>query len=106
MNDKQVLIARVCSCGAITVIGPDFSNAMRPATFKREFKKDHPKLRVQRKRPFVHCDHCVNHWGIDLCGCGSGEPVGKCRNGYAECKAGTASQIKGEQRRVMGWVHS
>ena len=27
------------------------------------------------------CDHCVNHWGIDVCECGSGEPVGKCECG-------------------------
>lgn len=24
------------------------------------------------------CNHCVNHWGIDLCECGSGARVGEC----------------------------
>lgn len=27
------------------------------------------------------CDHCVNHWGIDLCECGSGARVGECECG-------------------------
>lgn len=27
------------------------------------------------------CDHCVNHWGIDLCDCGSEHKVGECECG-------------------------
>lgn len=27
------------------------------------------------------CDHCVNHLGIDLCGCGSEHKVGECECG-------------------------
>lgn len=27
------------------------------------------------------CNHCVNHWGIDLCECGSGARVGECECG-------------------------
>jgi hypothetical protein len=27
------------------------------------------------------CDHCVNHWGIDLCECESGARVGECECG-------------------------
>ena len=32
------------------------------------------------------CNHCVNHYGLDLCGCGSGEEFGKSNNGFDECK--------------------
>ena len=27
------------------------------------------------------CNHCINHWGIDLCDCGSGEKPGECSCG-------------------------
>ena len=30
------------------------------------------------------CNHCCNHWGLDLCECGSGEPVGECECGSHE----------------------
>lgn len=30
-------------------------------------------------------DHCVNHYGLDLCGCGSGNPFGKCDEYLPEC---------------------
>lgn len=41
-----------------------------------------------------HCDHCINGWGIDLCGCGSGEKIGKCHNKFFECKNNLPAQDK------------
>lgn len=39
-------------------------------------------LRKIKRLPETYaCNHCVNHWGIDLCECGSGEEVGKCNCG-------------------------
>ena len=83
----------LCSCGAITVenieTGESFSchpvNAFsyfeaNVAVTIQEYVKD-------ATPDFVHCNHCANHWGLDLCECGSGEPVGRC-----ECGSTKASQ--------------
>jgi hypothetical protein len=37
---------------------------------------------------FYNCNHCVNHWGLDLCKCGSGDPVGSCEWEDCEFKDG------------------
>jgi hypothetical protein len=83
-----------CACGAVTVEGEDFTNSMRIATFRREF----PGVRLSSKRRYCNCDHCVNHWGIDLCGCGSGKTVGKCDGEFDECRNKQAAQVKGEHK--------
>lgn len=65
-----------CSCGAITVTYDNgASNSMFQSTFKQ--------LKLDVSGAVILpisccCDHCVNHWGIDLCECGSGEIAGKC----------------------------
>lgn len=92
--DKSEIKARACLCGAISVEGPGFKNHMREVAFKHLF----PGIRVQRKCPYWQCDHCVNHWGVDVCGCGSGQPVGACEGECADCKEGTASETLGEKR--------
>lgn len=96
----QTIIAIKCACGAVTVEGDGFTNSMRLATFRREFQG----VRLTAKRRYSCCDHCVNHYGIDVCGCGSGKPVGKCDGEFNECRTGQASQIKGEEK--MGAVES
>jgi hypothetical protein len=79
MNEIVIESYSKCACGAITIFFTNgASNSMRPATAKnlgidlRHYK---------RLTPTCCCDHCVNHWGIDLCECGSGEKVGKCSCG-------------------------
>ena len=75
--------ATKCKCGAITVNidGNDYS--MLPETFDKTFP-DHFSGDIE----MVHysCNYCVNHWGIDLCGCGSGELFQECYNNMSECK--------------------
>lgn len=76
-----------CICGAITV----YTEAGESFSCKRSIiKKFFPNmdLRTLRKGRLTEtycCDHCVNHYGLDLCGCGSGQPFGKCKNGFEEC---------------------
>ena len=94
----ETLLTTKCCCGAITVQGEDFSNSMCKETFEQEFS-DVPLS----DNVYCHCDHCVNHWGIDLCGCGSGEPVGECDNGFDECRNNIAAQVKYEQKPFIGW---
>ena len=89
-----------CSCGAITVIfdnGAD--NSMTEETFKKEFGKDP----ITTLDDYGNCNHCVNRWGIDLCGCGSGEEVGKCDGGFEDCKAGTPAQHLEQSKEFIGW---
>jgi hypothetical protein len=62
------------------------------------FAKEFPDVPFENDSKYFCCNHCVNHYGIDICGCGSGQPVGKCDNDFDECIAGMASQTKGVAR--------
>lgn len=70
-----------CACGAITInFDNGASNSMYPKTAKK-MGIDLRKYKSIRLNTVCNCNHCVNHWGIDLCECGSGEEVGKCSCG-------------------------
>lgn len=94
MSDK--VTATRCQCSAITVEDEENGviNSMKRATFRIHF----PGMRTVRGVEYGSCNHCVNHYGIDICGCGSGKPVGKCRNNYRECRAKVASETLGVRR--------
>jgi hypothetical protein len=74
--------ASKCRCGALTVEidGNDYS--MSSETFNKTFPQSNS---ADYEVIWHNCNHCVNHWGIDLCGCGSGEPFGNCDNNMEEC---------------------
>lgn len=76
---KNIESYQKCECGAVTVYFEDGSiSSMK----QRTAKKLGIDMRHYKRYPVSFCcDHCVNHWGIDLCECGSGEPVGKCSCG-------------------------
>jgi hypothetical protein len=95
----MALTANKCQCGAITVSDDTFSNSMTKETYKKEF----PEVPLEDQM-FIHCDHCINHWGIDLCGCGSGEPVGKCEGHFHQCVNNIPAQEKCKQKEFVGWV--
>lgn len=87
-----------CSCGAITIIvdGEDYSCE------SKNLKKFFPGLdlrKIHRIKDCFACNHCVNHFGLDLCGCGSGEPFGQCDNEFDECEL--PMQVVGEYTRVI-----
>lgn len=68
-----------CNCGAITVwFDNGASNSMRKSTFEKLNIDVSESYRLPNS---YCCNHCVNHYGIDVCECGSGEPVGKCKCG-------------------------
>lgn len=50
---------------------------------------------------YGNCDHCVNKWGLDLCGCGSGEPPDECENEFDEC--GSPMQEIGKKQETSLW---
>lgn len=64
------MFAKQCKCGAVTVITDDFSNSMPIEMFEKEF----PNISLEPDK-FYSCNYCVNKYGVDLCGCGSGEKV-------------------------------
>lgn len=70
-----------CKCGAITVEIDGLDYSMPLDLFKKHF----PDASIP-KTTLYNCNYCVNNWGIDLCGCGSGEKFGQCDNGYEECE--------------------
>lgn len=68
-----------CQCGAVTVF---FENGASNSMFQETFNKLNMDVGDAESLPNSYCcDHCVNHWGIDLCECGSGERVGECECG-------------------------
>lgn len=87
-----------CSCGAITV----FTDKGEFSCRQRNLKKFFPNLdlrSIPRYSPTVCCNHCVNHYGLDLCGCGSGAKFGKCKNHLEECEV--PMQKFGKYTRVV-----
>ena len=76
-----------CECGAVTVEDDNQSWSMSQSDFNTHFPDSEPDLTV------FSCNYCVNHWGIDLCACGSGENYQSCDGGFLEC--GTPSQTLG-----------
>lgn len=76
-----------CECGAITIFTDEGAEGAYSCK-RKNLKKFFPNIdlrKVPKYQDSYCCDHCVNHYGLDLCGCGSGEEFGKCENGYEEC---------------------
>ena len=68
-----------CICGAVTLFFEDgTSNSIK----RKNLSKFNINLKgVKRlKVNYGSCDHCINHWGLDLCKCGSGKTPEKCCN--------------------------
>ena len=80
-----------CICGAIGVITDTGDQYMVQKSSRKRYLPGIDLRKLHRLQTCSCCDHCVNHYGLDLCACGSGEPVGKCRNELDCC--GEPSQI-------------
>ena len=65
-----------CKCRAVTI---NFDNGASNSMFWETFEKlDLDTGDATWLHQSYCCDHCANHWGIDLCECGSGARVGEC----------------------------
>lgn len=84
-----------CQCGAITVtLNSGVNNSMSRKTFDSiGFEGEWASTKL------CNCNHCVNGWGIDLCECGSREPVGEC-----DCGRTNPSEKLGIERPSLGFV--
>lgn len=101
MINIEILNYSKCSCGAITFSTNCGEYSCEIKNVKQFFPGlDLRTLRKGRLEESYCCDHCVNHYGLDLCGCGSGEPFGKCENGLPECSQ--PMQKLGEYTSVLG----
>lgn len=75
----------MCDCGAITIYTDDGQSY---SCQRKNLKKYIPNIdlrKINRLQKSYCCNHCVNHYGMDLCACGSGELIGECENGLEEC---------------------
>ena len=46
------------------------------------------------------CDYCINHYGLDICKCGSGEKVNEC-----SCHCNLPSQTYKQYERRTLWAY-
>ncbi len=83
-----------CFCGAITFYSKDGKSVSCkennlykyfPETFVNGISLDVPPKNIKEYEETVCCDHCANHYGLDLCACGSGEHYSECKNGFDAC---------------------
>lgn len=76
MINMKIEYIQKCKCGAVTIsFDNGVSNSMFLETFEKLNLDTGDATWLQQS---CCCDHCVNHWGIDLCECGSGQKVGEC----------------------------
>ena len=77
-----------CECGAMTIF---FTNGGQVSMSEETFEKITGTVPNKEDKYigqlWCNCNHCVNHWGIDLCVCGSGVHPDECDcfyKGYAQ----------------------
>ncbi|MCK5563672.1 MAG: hypothetical protein KAJ07_00360 [Planctomycetes bacterium] len=89
--DADIMVTR-CECGAVTVKSDNLNQCVMEGRLDEFF----PGLKVTEDNTDFHCNHCVNHWGVDLCECGSGEtPVDCC---------GVPMEIAGAKKERPLWA--
>lgn len=79
-----------CSCGAYTVYINNTGYSVHEDNFNKHFpdidkKLLEKELKSDNIQKYCNCNYCVNHWGLDLCACGSGESFDSCEGGFGEC---------------------
>lgn len=96
--DMKITEVQPCNCGAVTLyFGDNVSNSLLPEN-AAQLNIEIPPATLNTS---FHCNHCVNHYGLDLCACGSGEPTLECTAGFKEC--GKPYQTLGENVKLVGW---
>jgi hypothetical protein len=80
-----------CSCGAYTVTINGIDYSCHKDNIQKFFPDiDMVTLEKAIENNYYNCNHCCNHWGLDLCACGSGESPEECEGSFNEC--GSPSQ--------------
>lgn len=90
-----------CQCGAIGI--DDGTGEIKCAkdleTFNKKTGLNLTENDLESATKVYNCNHCVNHWGMDLCQCGSGEDYETC-----DCGCKEPSQTFNLKQRRMLWV--
>lgn len=86
-----------CECGAITVYAGKKSYSCKAENLRRFFP-DLDLSVINEDNKVKKCNHCVNHYGLDLCACGSGEPYETCASGFDICGKPMQSLERGYNR--------
>lgn len=86
----QFIAYSKCKCGAIT-LETDQGNFSCLWRNRRKFFPNLDLRKIRRLQDTVCCDHCASNFGLDLCGCGSGNMFGYCERGLNECKTPSQS---------------
>lgn len=87
-NIDSISYCRSCNAYTITINREDYSAHENnfftyfPGIDENNFKKNIQKVLTNI---FSCCNWCVNHWGLDICACGSGESITECQKGFDEC---------------------
>ena len=86
----------ICNCGAVTVEHKGKKYCMEADDLGKHFQSLEPVVPILVR----DCNYCMNGWGVDLCGCGSGEKFGKCKNGLEFCKSPIQDIVKGISKPI------
>lgn len=87
-----------CQCGAVII---ETENETYPMS-EKYFNEHFTDLKIPEGEPdYIHCDYCINNFGLNLCACGSGEEYDECDNGYDEC--GKPMMTYGEIKPRGAW---
>jgi len=80
---EEIVDHSFCNCGAVTVY---FENGENNSLKRKNLKKFGLSLKYSNEMHSTYaCNHCVNHYGLDICECGSGlKPEKCCRKGSRE----------------------
>lgn len=89
----------LCQCGAITLYYSDGTNYSCKKVNFNTFFPDVDLDDLEQLQTTYCCDHCVNHYGLDLCGCGCGEDFGHCATNLIEGLL--PMQMFGKYRRIV-----
>lgn len=100
---ESISYCKSCNAYTVTINGQDYS--IHEDNFFDQFPdidKDNFKKNIQKvlMNIFSCCNWCVNHWGLDICACGSGEPITDCQEGFEVC--GSPMQAIDEFNYVRG----
>lgn len=104
VQEKRKQTSRVtgyskCGCGALTVFLEDGDGYSVSEKLRDMFLPGLDLRKVKKYQKSYACDHCVNHYGLDLCACGSGLSPDECDGGLPEC--GKPTQVLGERTHVV-----
>lgn len=92
-----------CNCGAITITINGIGYSMSEETFIEKYGNEGNDFLQNEMQNFSNCNYCVNHWGIDLCACGSGELIKECKEGLDVCNTPMQDIEQGQVNINGGW---